>query len=64
MLDDEIHIAFDRKNTQYVAYNVETNIIATGICVDSATDAYRSRYYEVQAENARLAHYAATEINN
>ena len=53
MLEDEIHIAYDRKNGKYVAYNVENNIFATGVCVESAVSAYRSKYYEIQADMAR-----------
>jgi phosphoribosylaminoimidazole carboxylase (NCAIR synthetase) len=53
MFEDEIHVAYDRKNGKYVAYNVENNIFATGVCVESACDAYRSRYYEIQADMAR-----------
>jgi hypothetical protein len=53
MLEDKIHIGYDRKNSLYIAYNVENNIFATGICVESATDAYRSKYYEIQADMAR-----------
>lgn len=53
MLDNEIHIGYDRRNGLYIAYNVENNIFATGICVESAANAYRSKYYERQAEMAR-----------
>lgn len=53
MFDNVINIAYDHKNGKYVAYNVENNIFATGICVESAADAYRSKYYELQADMAR-----------
>jgi hypothetical protein len=53
MSDHIINIAYDRKNGAYIAYNVESNIFATGVCVETACDAYRSRYYEIQAELAR-----------
>lgn len=63
MLDDEIHIGYDRKNGKFIAYNVEANIFAVGICVDSACDAYRSAYYERQADMARQD-YDAIQKNN
>jgi hypothetical protein len=39
-----INIAYDRKNGQYVAYNVEHKLFGTGICVETACDAYRDAY--------------------
>jgi len=56
MLEDEIHIGFDRKNGNFIAYNVENNIFATGICVESAIKEYRSKYYEKLADMARIDH--------
>lgn len=56
MLEEEIQIAYDRKNGKYVAYNDENDLFATGVCVETACDAYRSKYYERQAEMAREDH--------
>lgn len=49
---DEINIAYDQKKKVFVAYNVDAKIVVTGVCVESACDAYRNRYYEIQAEMA------------
>lgn len=41
-----IHIAFDKSKKKFVAYNEDTNIFATGVCVVSAVDAYKIKFYE------------------
>lgn len=45
-------IAYDRKQTIYVVYDVASQIVATGICVPSATAAFEAKYWEKEAENA------------
>lgn len=62
MSDHIINIAYDRKNSTYVAYNLENNIFATGICVESACQAYRNRYYEIQREIAEEDYYEEENI--
>jgi len=58
-----IHIAYDRTNQQYVAYNTNTGIVATGVCVESACEAYRNRYYEIQAELATADFIASRDYD-
>jgi len=41
-----IHIAFDRQNEQYVAYNTLTGIFVTGICVQSVSEKYCKEYFK------------------
>jgi len=51
MIEDHIiNIAYDRKNNTYVAYNIEYNIFVIGVCVESAVEAYRIKYNEIQLD--------------
>lgn len=48
-----IDIAYDRKNGRFVAYNLNTNVFATGVCVESAVKAY---YEEAATEYMENVH--------
>ncbi len=47
---DEIQIAYDRRNSLYVAYSTETGIVATGICVSSAVEEYKNQANALEYE--------------
>lgn len=46
----KIEIAYDRKNECYVAYNLEAGIVATGICVTTAVENFKTKRLEKLAE--------------
>lgn len=41
-----INIAYDRSRGCYVAYSIITGIFAIGVCVETACEAYRDKYFE------------------
>lgn len=48
-------IAYDKKRQRYVAYNVENSVVAVGVCVISAIEAYNEaerlvNFYEPDEE--------------
>jgi hypothetical protein len=45
-----IEIAYDKKNKRFVAYNLEANVVATGVCVTSAVENFQSKRLEKIAE--------------
>lgn len=49
---EEIQIAFDRRNSLYVAYSTETGIVATGVCVQSAVTSYKENYLQRSDEHS------------
>jgi hypothetical protein len=46
-----INIAFDKTNGLYIAYSLLTGIFTTGVCVESACEAYREKFYEQSYES-------------
>lgn len=45
-----IDIGYDKTNGRYIAYNTHTGIFATGICIESACEAYRALFYGKKAK--------------
>ncbi len=46
----KVEIAYDKKNNCFVAYNIEIDIVATGVCVNSAIENFESKRLERIAE--------------